>query len=140
MLIADLTEILPMAVVDVYIQADLFAGLLKPETDVKTLLKEIIKPENEAYPVIERILREYHFNDGGSPYIEGFEITAAEYNAATRSGKIWFTYRIDYYFGCEDRSAGTTFTESYNFETGSETGLLKIHFPPLPLRDTVDEF
>lgn len=96
--------------------------------------------ENDAFPVIERILLEYHFNDGGSPYIEGFEITNAEYQPETRKGRVWLKYRIDYYFGCEDRSAGTTFNEGYNFEINTDASILNLYFPESVQRDTLEEF
>ncbi|RYY36601.1 MAG: hypothetical protein EOP46_05890 [Sphingobacteriaceae bacterium] len=131
-----------MALISIPFSTDLYRNLIIEKTDIKDFLHFLLYKDNttDTFPIIERILREYHFNDGGSPYIEGFEITAAEYNVESNKGRVWFKYRIDYYFGCEDRSAGTTFNESYNFEMDTEGFLLKINFPEPVQRDTLDEF
>lgn len=135
-----------MSLISISCPDTLYQKLNLREIIIQDFLQSLINKNDSdnavdnAFAVIERILREYHFNDGGSPYIEGFEISNAEYNTETKRGKIWLRYRIDYYFGCEDRSAGTAFNESYNFVIDTEALLLTINFPEPAQRDTLEEF
>ncbi|RVU02630.1 hypothetical protein EOD41_01435 [Mucilaginibacter limnophilus] len=129
-----------MPIVNIPFEEESYQKLSTQQTSIQNFISLLIYKNNDVFPAIERILREYHFNDGGSPYIEGFEITNAEYQPDTRKGRIWLKYRIDYYFGCEDRSAGTTFNEGYNFEIDPDASILKLYFPEPVQRDTLDEF
>ena len=115
--------------------------VLPEETPLKDFMERVLSDDAEsALKEITPWLLEFHKHDGGSPEISGLRITDCSNDLAAHSGKVTFSYKVSFTFGCAGIFRTDDYTETCKFRIDTENKKLILFITDHITRDTVDEF
>lgn len=113
--------------------------VLNGQQNISQLFNNLIY--NKAnYQQILTHLQEYHSDEDGAPIVPEFDIADINFNPATHSGQVRFTYQVDFTFACADRRSTTQHTETSNFVIDALSATLSISIHDKISRNPFEEF
>jgi hypothetical protein len=96
------------------------AKLLDGDLEISQYFDEYFSGHNSDYISNDEQLTSaifaYHLSDGGSPEINGVEISDVTFKYGNLSGTMCIDYTVDRYYGCDDINSSDYSSQTWTFQ------------------------